>query len=67
MYRTDEIKNYIIHVLPINDLYEHEEAEWCPCKPKIEENGMLIIHNAFDNREVIEETKSILKEAQKCQ
>lgn len=46
----------MIHVLPINDLEEHEELSTCKCSPKlIEENGELIlIHNSFDRREVIE-------------
>lgn len=40
-----------IHVLPINDSQEHDESLACPCHPTIEENGVLIIHNAFDGRE----------------
>ena len=48
----------IVHILPINDLEEHEELSTCKCNPKIEflENGdMMIVHNSFDRREVIEQ------------
>jgi len=46
----------MLHILPINDLEEHEELSTCKCNPKlIEENGELIlVHNSFDKREVIE-------------
>jgi hypothetical protein len=46
------------HVLPINDTNEHEESSACECQPELQmqENGnMLIIHNSFDGREIIEE------------
>ena len=40
------------HVLPINDIKEHEESSTCSCNPevKIENGEMIIIHNAFDGR-----------------
>mgnify|MGYP003402519020 FL=1 len=43
-----------IHIIPINDLREHEELTTCDCSPKVEfENGeMIIIHNSFDGREL---------------
>jgi len=47
----------IWHLLPINDLYEHLEKSTCKCFPKSEvlENGdIMITHNSFDKREVIE-------------
>jgi hypothetical protein len=46
----------MIHILPINDLEKHEELSTCKCNPKlIEENGELIlVHNSFDKREIIE-------------
>ena len=51
------------HILPNNDLEEHEETTTCKCEPRIEIiNGeMLIIHNAFDQREIIEQVEEILK------
>jgi hypothetical protein len=54
----------IIHVLPINDLEPHdEEGTICKCEPKVEfvEGGMLVIHNAYDQREIIEQVNKILK------
>jgi len=55
------------HILPIDDLEEHEETTTCKCEPRLEIiNGeMLIIHNSFDQREVIEEVNEILNEEAK--
>lgn len=49
-----------IHIVPINDLKEHEETSTCECCPRVEfENGeMIIIHNSFDGREKYEEVKT---------
>ena len=46
----------MIHIIPIDDLEEHEELSTCKCNPRlIEENGeFLFVHNSFDKREVIE-------------
>jgi hypothetical protein len=41
----------VIHILPINDMRPHIESRYCLCNPKIEENGFLIIHNAYDGRD----------------
>lgn len=44
----------IWHILPINDLIEHEEKSTCNCEPCVEivENGdLLVVHNALDGRE----------------
>jgi hypothetical protein len=45
------------NVYPTNDLEEHILDSTCKCKPKIVfENGeMIIVHNSFDQRELIEE------------
>lgn len=42
-----------IHIMPIDDIFEHEETENCVCDPGIEDrNGYrIVIHNAFDGRE----------------
>lgn len=45
------------HITPINDIKPHKEESTCECLPKVEfgENGdMLIIHNSFDGRELLE-------------
>jgi len=53
------------HILPINDLKEHEDLSTCECEPKVEiqENGdLLIVHNAFDGREAIEIFNTIIND-----
>ncbi len=46
-----------IHVMPVNDKKEHEMSVSCHCKPRIEVEGaaLIIIHNAYDHREIIEQ------------
>lgn len=45
-----------IHVLPINDLREHQEALDCWCNPTPDhEEPSVIIHNSMDGRESYEE------------
>lgn len=48
----------IWHVLPINDLKPHEEKSTCACQPKVsnlEHGDMLVVHNAYDRREIMEQ------------
>lgn len=44
------------HVLPLNDIKEHQEESTCHCQPKVKIEGgeMICIHNAFDKRELKE-------------
>ena len=54
----------MIHVLPIDDLEPHiESGTSCKCNPRveIEEGELIVIHNAFDMREILEKVESILK------
>lgn len=44
-----------IHVLPLNDIKDHNESKFCKCEPRVEEDGKLIIHNAYDGREFFED------------
>jgi len=47
----------IIHVVPLNDWFEHnEDGTECHCGPRIiVENGVsIVIHNAYDDREEYE-------------
>jgi hypothetical protein len=47
----------IWHLLPIKDIDEHLEKSNCKCLPVAEvlDNGdIMITHNSFDKREVIE-------------
>jgi hypothetical protein len=51
------------HILPRGDIREHREAGTnCACRPTIERYGdaILVIHNAFDARELIEEVRNQL-------
>lgn len=45
--------DYFVHVLPINDLRDHDEnGAGCWCRPRVEDG--VIIHNSMDGRELIE-------------
>ncbi len=53
------------HVTPIDDLEPHEESTTCKCEPRVEigcNGDMIIIHNAFDGRELFEELNKYLDE-----
>lgn len=45
-----------IHVIPIDDLIEHEETEDCVCGPEVEfvPGGAVIGHHSLDGRELEE-------------
>jgi hypothetical protein len=45
-----------IHVMPVNDLREHESAADCWCRPRRdEEEPRVLIHNSMDERESYEQ------------
>lgn len=49
------------HIWPVNDLKEHDtESLNCECNPLIDWNDMVVVHNAFDRREIIEQANSIV-------
>ena len=52
----------IYHIVPINDLKDHFDSAECECEPSISfENGdMIITHNSYDLREIIEQVNDIL-------
>jgi hypothetical protein len=55
-----------IHVYPINDIEPHElEGYRCKCDPKVEyqheSESIMVIHNSFDGRELVEAANKILK------
>lgn len=54
--QKDKVKLKILNILPVNDLKPHIENGKCKCSPAIETvSGTIIItHNAFDCRELIE-------------
>lgn len=45
-----------IHVLPINDLREHQERRECWCLPRVDATSetAVITHHAADGRELVE-------------
>lgn len=52
-----------VHVYPLNDFHEHIlEGADCPCGPAVEVVGasLLIVHNAWDHREIIEQAIAIM-------
>lgn len=60
----------VIHVLPVDDLEPHdEEGTTCKCEPRVEfvEGGILVVHNSFDNREIIEQVNEILEKEGKAE
>ena len=42
-----------IHVVPLNDLREHDTSIECWCKPTVNEDD-IVIHHALDDRESYE-------------
>lgn len=42
-----------IHVIPINDIREHEDSQDCWCHPNLE--NKVWIHNSMDGRELLEQ------------
>lgn len=45
-----------LHIMPINDIREHEADAGCFCKPQQDSKTPgLFIHNSLDRREVYEE------------
>lgn len=43
------------HIIPDNDLYQHTQDIGCMCNPVIDsECEEVIIHNAFDGRDITE-------------
>jgi hypothetical protein len=61
----------MIHIVPLNDLKPHtEEGTQCPCEPHVFFNDPatgealvepIVLHKAWDNREVVEEAEALLK------
>jgi hypothetical protein len=51
-----------IQIIPCNDTKEHEQTQWCECNPNFEmvNNILIVTHNAYDLREVIELANEIL-------
>ena len=51
------------HVVPVDDLYEHELTGACACDPIVEVcgDGFRVIHNSYNGREAAEESKAAIE------
>ena len=54
----------MINIIPINDEHAHEESTTCWCNPQLITGypELVVVHNAADCRELIEQAEEI-KEA----
>lgn len=57
VWKTEPISPALIHVHPLDDLFPHDlsvSGEECHCRPQIvrESNGTIIVHNAYDGRDL---------------
>lgn len=52
----------IIHIVPLDDIFEHDFTEGCACHPtpKPEGAGVIVVHNSHDLREHVERAQAIL-------
>lgn len=51
---VSEAGNLVQHVVPVEDMYEHELMPTCWCNPSIDSDDYLAIHNSADQREAFE-------------
>jgi hypothetical protein len=51
---VSEAGNLVQHIIPNDDLYEHELMPTCWCKPTIYEAEFIAVHNSADQREAFE-------------
>lgn len=53
------MKKVVIHVVPLNDVKAHRERDCgeCWCAPRVERHGdgVVVIHNSADGRELVEQ------------
>lgn len=50
----------ITHIVPLNDLREHETSCDCWCKPvPDEEDATIVVHNSADHRELCEGARTL--------
>lgn len=54
------MNNGHFHVMPMDDTSDHTtDGLNCKCRPKIAKDCQVIVHNAFDLREALEEISEI--------
>lgn len=52
-----KLDNDEVHVAPLDDIREHILSENCECDPEVkeqEDGGIVVVHSAWDFREVAE-------------
>ena len=49
------------HVIPLNDLKDHDETETCWCRPDVQYVGVgtVVLHHAMDERESYEQGRAM--------
>lgn len=47
------------HIVPVNDVEEHESFSTCHCNPVLKDG--VWVHNSFDGREVFEQAAEMIK------
>jgi len=53
------------YVVPNDDFKGHAiESRECECEPKIDWENQIIIHNAFDHRECVEQAEAMLRDGE---
>lgn len=50
-WETVEAPDGWTHVIPLFDLKLHDEQFFCHCGPKLDDDGTIIIHRAYDGRQ----------------
>lgn len=58
---TDSEESRDIHVIPVNDEREHVTTMSCPCNPRRDAMRRVVVHQAWDRREVLEEIEQALQ------
>jgi hypothetical protein len=60
-WQTIPQDNGDIDVLPIGEP-QHGYGSYCPCEPRVKVVGsnLVIVHNAFDHREILDEAEEIV-------
>lgn len=57
----DEDEDGRIHVMPINDIREHQSEMSCWCRPQVDvDDDEVVVHNSADMREENENPTGVL-------
>lgn len=57
---NDDNERVEYHVMPVNDLREHESSLDCWCQPKRDdEHPIIIVHRSMDGREAYEQGRKL--------